>query len=69
MGKWYDSTLELVYGELFPPYCIRFNYDFSERIDIGKKYKLNSSIFVVGECELLKVKKIVRNSDFLIKSC
>lgn len=59
--KCYDGIVELPYGEKFPPYCINFDPELSEQIDLDEYYYLNVGGEMIGVCKLLEVIEIVRD--------
>lgn len=61
-SKWYDGIIELLYGEMFPPYTDEIIKELSEPIKLNTKYSLNGGSDIIGECELLEVIQIIKNN-------
>jgi hypothetical protein len=60
--KWYDGIIELLYGEMFPPYTENIIKELSESIGLDKKYLLHAGQYIIGECELLEVIQIIKDN-------
>ena len=64
-AKWYEGRIELPYGEIFPPYCLKIRHGYKEPILLHKNYDLQCGSEKIGECNFLKIKKIIYD-DFSI---
>jgi len=60
--KWYDGIIELLYGEMFPPYADEITKELSEPIELNTIYFLHVGQYIIGECELLEVIQIIKNN-------
>ena len=60
--KWYDCIIELLYGEMFPPYTDKLIKELSEPIELNVSYLLHVGQYIIGECELTEVIQIIKDN-------